>query len=251
MSFLFRIRSSTTIRDSVLGSRETFCCLALAMLLAISGCQAPGISAWNWGPKPAPPSTANGSPISAAASGNHSNTSDIGPTVNCGPAGSKPASPPANLPGALPSPSAVGPAIPGAAYPPGSPTYGNAGPNAVPGGGAPPGMGGAAPMGYWVYQPANGYPAMNQNGAPLCIPVYGPPMNGNYRYGPAPLGGNPPAPCNMAVNPVQTSAFPENCPPATQPNAPVNAPAMGSTPMPPYGAGGQSANSPGCFAPAS
>ena len=250
-----------------MASRETLCCLALAVTLALAGCQASGTSEtagaeqgswWNWGTKTAPPSTTSGSPFSAAATYNRENTSQsqMGITLYDGSAHAKPASPPpANLPGTSPGASGVPPATPGAAYPPGSPMCAGAGPNAVPGGG-PPGMIGAAPSGYWVYQPANGYPAMNQNGAPLCVPVYGPPMNGNFGYGPPPMNGNPAATPNAAAFPVQAGSYPANYPAMAAGNAAVSAPAnmpvTGSPPVPPNAAAGvRPINSQGYGTPAS
>ena len=246
-----------------MGNRETLSCLAVAIVLALAGCQASGTgengsteqgSWWNWGKKTPPPSTTSGSPFSAAATYNRQNTSEtgMGLTVYDGSAHAKPASPPpATLPANAPCTNAVPPVTPGATSPPGSPIYANAGPVAVPGGGAPPGMIGAAPTGYWVYQPANGPPVANNNGVPLCIPVYGQAANVNSGYGASLPNGNPAVPSNMAAYPVQAGPCPMNYPQNSPAMTSVNGPVNGGSPLPPnVAAGVQPANAPSYGAPA-
>ncbi len=220
-------------RDSVLGSRETLYCLALVIALTLAGCQATGGenagdrqgSWWNWGEKTAPPTTTSGSPFSAAATYNRNNNpSNMGLTLYDSTSHDKPAPPPANPTAPAPCASAPPPAAPGFAYPPNPPIYVNVAPGAVPGGNAVPGVVGSAPTGYWIYQPANGYPAPYQNGVPLCIPVYGPPANGYPGPGPAMANGNLPTPPNLSGSPVPAGAYPMNSPPNYPAMAPANVP---------------------------
>jgi hypothetical protein len=92
--------------------------------------------------------------------------------------------------------------------------YANAAPASIPGNGAVPGIAGTAPIGYWIYQPANGYPITNQTGGLPCIPVFGPTVNGYTGYGPPPASGNPAAPSGMAAMPPSAApgAQPDNGP---------------------------------------
>jgi hypothetical protein len=203
------------IRNSNVGCRETLFFLALAIVPAVAGCQSSGSengSAWDWGAKTPPPTTTNSSPFSAAATYNRNNNpSGMGFTLYDGPAHAKPAAPQCDPPGPLPNSSGsvpssgtTAPAGGGLYFPPGNP---NPGPNAFPQGPAP-GMAGPAPTGYWIYQPANGNPAAYPNGAPLLIPVYGPPAGGLPGNARAMSGGGPSPPSL----PAQTGAYPPNYP---------------------------------------
>jgi len=212
-------------------SREALCYLALVITLTLAGCQAPGGSEnagdrqgswWDWGTKTPPPTTTSGSPFSAAATYNRNNTSNMGLTLYDSSSHDKPASLPTTPPAAAPCASVAPPATPGPVYPPNPAIYPNVGPGAIPGGGAVPGP--VAPTGYWVYQPANGYPAPYQNGVPLCIPVYGPPTNGYPGSGSAITNGTPAATPNMSGSPAQAGAYPMNYPPNYPAMAPVNMP---------------------------
>jgi hypothetical protein len=102
----------------------------------------------------------------------------------------------------------------------------------------------AAPTGYWIYQPANGYPVTNQNGMPVCIPVYGPPMNAYPGYAPPMTNGNPVPPPNLTPSPVQAGAYPMNYPPNSTPNYPATAPANMPINLPPTGSVGPAQGAP-------
>ncbi len=232
-------------------NRELLCCVAL--LLAIAGCQGSdgtggGAMSW-WGQKESPPSNPNGSPFSAAATYNRQNTGDMGITLYDGSSHAKPSPPPANPPCVMPGASPAPPMSPGPAYPPSGPMYPSYGPNPGPGGGPSPGTVGSPPTGYWVYQPANGYPVANQNGVVPCIPVYGQPMNAYPGYGPV-ANGSPAMPPNTAGYPSPTSGYPVNYPSMAPANAATAAPVASNTPMLPYAAAGvQPVNAPGYGAP--
>ncbi len=230
--------------DSELRNGEVLCCLALAIGLMLAGCQTSGTNE-------APRSTANGSPFSAAATYNRQNTGDMGLTLYDGAARAKAAPPPVNPPIAAPGASAAPPAVPGTVCPPPGSVYPTAGPITFSGNGAAPNIVGAAPAGYWIYQPANGSPVTNQNGGPqYVVPVYGPPINAYPGYGATQTSGIPVAPYNMPSYPVQGTANSMNYPPMAAVSAP-GTPCAGSTPIPPSAMpGGQPLNSPGYGAPA-
>jgi len=223
---------------------------------ALTGCQSSGgsenaaehASWWDWSTKTPPSSNPNGSPFSTAATYNRQNTSEMGLTVYDGTSHAKPPAPPPTSPSTAPCPGAAPPANPSTVCPPGSPTYVNAGPNLG------PGVGGAAPTGYWVYQPAYGYPAINQAGGPQVIPVYGPPMGGVPGNGPMTTNGTPTMPANSARAP----AYPVNNPANFPAPAPVNTPfargalappngTVGVQPVGPPDSGAQTAGSPQPF----
>ena len=238
-----------------MGNRETLSCLAVAIVLALAGCQASGTgengsteqgSWWNWGKKTPPPSTTSGSPFSAAATYNRQNTSEtgMGLTVYDGSAHAKPASPPpATLPANAPCTNAVPPVTPGATVHLVVRYTRTLGRLRFPAAAHLPGMIGAAPTGYWVYQPANGPPVANNNGVPLCIPVYGQAANVNSGYGASLPNGNPAVPSNMAAYPVQAGPCPMNYPQNSPAMTSVNGPVNGGSPLPPnVAAGVQPAN---------
>ncbi len=216
--------SATTDMGDLTGrSRKTLCCLAIAFVGTLSGCQAPST-----------PSSKNGSPFSEAATYNRQNTSDMGLTIYDGTSHDKPSTPPSTPP----VPPSSGNCPQGTNYPANRPVFANP-PVSAPG--MPvsaPGMAGPAPIGYWVYQPAAGYPAVSQSGFAPVIPVYGPPAGGMPGNTPAMPGGGPMSPA-VPVQPGPYAGGPATNYPAMAPgNGPVSPTWNGNGSLPPTAAAG-------------